>query len=120
MRPLMILLFLASIPPAMAQDVSVPAVTTASPGGYANPLKLDTDRYNQQKGKSARPSTPTPSGRCNGKPMTASQRASLEAGYRTRATNGRDQQGWRWLRDQCGATTAMQIQRTAKRRAPGR
>lgn len=116
MRALIILLPLAIPFFAAAQDMPVPPVTTASPGGYANPLKLDTDRYKARHGKAGTSSPPAPHGRCDGKPMTASQRASLEAGYRARATNGRDQQGWRWLRDQCGATSAIQIQRTAKRR----
>lgn len=32
-----------------AQDVVVPQVTTASPGGYAQPLQLDTDRYKREQ-----------------------------------------------------------------------
>lgn len=35
--------------PATAQEMSVPPVTTASPGGYANPLTLDTDRYDREQ-----------------------------------------------------------------------
>lgn len=34
-----------------AQDVVVPQVTTASPGAYAQPLQLDTDRYNREQDK---------------------------------------------------------------------
>lgn len=107
---------LAATPAALAQEISVPSVATASPGGYANPLKLDTDRYKRgQKGQVR--SSPAKSGRCNNKPLTPQARAALEEGYRARASNGRDQWGYEWLRDQCGPTSAIQIQRTARRRA---
>lgn len=38
-----------TLSPALAQEVSVPSVTTASPSGYTNPLKLDTDRYDRER-----------------------------------------------------------------------
>ena len=102
---------------ALAQEVSVPSVTTASPGAYANPLKLDTDRYQSKNGDGRSASGPAPFGRCAGTPLTQARRNSLEAGYRSRAAASRSSHaGWQWLRDQCGAASAMSLERSAKRR----
>ncbi len=104
--------------PALAQEVSVPAVTTASPGGYANPLQLDTDRYRRANGNGQQRQA-RPFGTCNQEPMTQERRNQLELGYLQRA-RGNAMNGWRWVRDQCGAMTAQSIERSAKRRAAGR
>jgi|GEM_PF-2240676 len=104
--------------PASAQEVSVPSVTTANPGGFANPLKLDTDRYKRANGD-RQPRTAAPFGTCNRQPLIESRRAELEAGYLARAREGA-MHGWRWLRDQCGATAAQSIERSAKRSAVAR
>lgn len=98
---------------AHAQEVSVPSVTTADPGGYANPLQLDTDRYRRANSKSRRSSAPF--GLCNGKPLTKAQRAALETGYATRA-RGNERQASRWLRAQCGPNEAWVIARAVQRR----
>lgn len=104
--------------PASSQEVSVPAVTTASPGGYANPLKLDTDKYRHDR-KRQPPRKATPFGACNQQPLTEAKRRELEAGYLSWA-KGNAMAGWRWVKNQCGATAAQSIERSAKRRAAGR
>ena len=45
------LLFVA---PVVAQEMSIPPVTTANAGGYAQPLKVDTDRYDFEQRQKAR------------------------------------------------------------------
>lgn len=103
---------------AWAQDVPVPNVTTASPGGYANPLQLDTDRYDRENGTAAPKRPPAPHGRCNNAPLTEAESIALHAGYWKEATAKSHHAGWRWLSEQCGATNAMQLQRKAKRNKP--
>ena len=82
MRGLMLvamsLSFLAS--QAHGQDVSVPAVTTASPGGYANPLKLDTDRYRQRQG-ARQPAQKQAAAGCSADAMPAPEKRRIEAEY---------------------------------------
>ncbi len=98
---------------AHAQEVSVPSVTTADPGGYANPLQLDTDRYKRANSKSRRSSAPF--GLCNGKPLSKAKRAALDTGYATRARDN-ERQASRWLRAQCGPNEAWVITRAVQRR----
>lgn len=104
--------------PVAAQDMSVPGVTTASPGGYANPLQLDTDRANRANGGKQRWAD-TPFGYCKDAQLTQRRRTELEAGYVTRARTG-EMNGFRWLRDQCGANAAWYISRAVQRRTAGR
>lgn len=104
--------------PAWAQDITVPNVTTASPGGYANPLKLDTDRYDRENGKASTKRPPAPHGRCNDKPLTEAERTALDVGYWELARAKSHHEGWRWLDKQCGASNAIQLQRKAKRNPP--
>lgn len=73
---------------ARAQEVSVPSVTTASPGGYANPLKLDTDRYKRQS--NMRTSVRNQPTRCSADAMPASDKRRIQAEYnRITRTQGR-------------------------------
>ena len=116
MRLFLTIVLVISGSSAFAQEVSVPNVTTASPGAYANPLKLDTDRYRAGNGDGRTEREPAPFGRCDGTPLTQAHREALEAGYRSRAkAAGSTHAGWQWLRDQCGATSAMALERSAKR-----
>lgn len=59
--------------------MSVPAVTTASPGGYANPLKLHTDRYSRQQ--KARKPVRTQAVGCSADAMPASEKRRIEVEY---------------------------------------
>lgn len=99
---------------ALAQDVSVPSVSTASPGGYANPLKLDTDRYKRSEANKSK-RTSAPFGLCHDRALTNAQRTTLEAGYRQRA-RAREMDGYNWLKAQCGANSAWTISRAVQRR----
>lgn len=101
--------------PALAQEVPVPGVTTASPGGYANPLKLDTDRYKEENGETKPSRPPAPFGRCNWEPLTEAQSVELSEGYWLIVNKSNHHQGYRWLNEQCGATNASQLQRRVKR-----
>lgn len=102
--------------PALAQEVHVPSVTTASPGGYANPLQLDTDRYNEETGKAESSRAPAPFGRCNWEPLTEAQGEEIRAGYWLVVNKSNNhQQGYRWLNELCGATNAVQLQRRVKK-----
>lgn len=99
----------------LGQDIPVPPVTTASPGGYANPLQLDTDRYKRSNQRRT-PRQNAPHGLCNGAPLSQDRRAELEQGYRTRA-QATEIRGFRWLREQCGPNEAWAIQRDIQRRS---
>jgi hypothetical protein len=119
MRPLLVVaVTLLFAMPLAAQDVSVPGVTTASPGGYANPLKLDTDKAKRAKSGERRWAD-TPFGYCNDRQLSKSQLAALEAGYTARARSS-ERTGVRWLRDQCGANAAWYISRSVQRRTTTR
>ena len=96
---------------AMAQDVPVPAVTPANPGVYANPLKLDTDKY---KNSTQARRASAPFGLCHDQPLTQARRAALERGYLFRA-KGNERQAYRWLRDPCGTNAARTLSRAAQR-----
>ncbi len=68
-------------------QVSVPSVTTASPGAYANPLKLDTDRYKREQ--NAKRPTRQPA-KCSADAMPAADKRRIEAEYaRIAQTQGR-------------------------------
>ena len=68
--------------PVQAQEVSVPSVTTASPGGYANPLKLDTDRYDrEQRNKRNKKRAQRPSPECSADSLPIAERRRLEDQY---------------------------------------
>ncbi len=87
-----------------AFEVSVPAVTVANPGGYAQPLQLDTDRYRQQQkpkqqhlqqaentrrtsaqSTSLRSSSSSPSSQaCSADALPAADRKRMEAEYMRR------------------------------------
>ncbi len=83
-----------------AQEVSVPAVTTASPGGYANPLTLDTDRYqrDQRSGDRARPQAQ--SRECSADALPAADRRRMEAEYVRRAQSDGKASADAWVREQ--------------------
>lgn len=104
---------LAFAVPGHSQEISVPSVATASPGGYANPLQLDTDRYKRANSKTRRSFAPF--GLCNGKPLSKAKRAALESAYATRAKTN-ERQASRWLRTQCGPNEAWTISRAVQRR----
>lgn len=100
---------------AIAQEVHVPSVTTASPGGYANPLKLDTDRYTDENGEVQPARARAPFGRCNWEPLTEEAGAELLAIYWKAAKAKDHHRGYQALEEQCGATNAIQLQRRYKR-----
>lgn len=86
-----------------AQEVSVPSVTVANPGGYANPLKLDTDRYDrEQRAKSGnrdgRPSRT--SAACSADALPAADRRRMEAEYIRRARADGKASADAWVREQ--------------------
>ena len=83
---------------ALAQEVSVPAVTTASPGGYANPLKLDTDRYDRQR-RQAR-SARTTSSACSADALPAAERRAMEREYLRRSKADGRASADEWVREQ--------------------
>ena len=79
--PVLAVMAYVAVGTATAQDVSVPAVTVANPGGYANPLKLDTDRYDRnRKARAVAPS----STRCSADALPAAERRVMEAEYARR------------------------------------
>lgn len=84
---------------ASAQEVSVPPVTVASPGGYANPLKLDTDRYRQQKRKSGTAAKPAAT-RCSAEALPAGERQQLEREYKRRLNADGKPSADRWVAQQ--------------------
>ena len=81
---------------AGAQDIPVPPVTVASPGGYANPLKLDTDRYRQQKRKSVTSAAT----RCSADALPAAERRRLEQEYARRLKADGKPSADRWVAQQ--------------------
>lgn len=101
-------LIAVALPPAMAQEISVPSVTTASPGGYANPLKLDTDRYNREQRAKARPRanarTPTSPHRvaeaCSSDNVPASEQRRIANGYMQRAETEGKRRADIWVREE--------------------
>lgn len=64
---------------ARAQEISVPSVTTASPGGYANPLQLDTDRYRRRQ--DARRPVQRRVAACSADAMPAADKRRIQAEY---------------------------------------
>lgn len=99
----------------LAQDVPVPGVTTASPGGYANPLKLDTDRHKNENGEAKSSRAPAPFGRCNWEPLSEQASTELAAIYWQAAKAKDHHRGYKQLETHCGATNAMQLQRRYRR-----
>jgi len=82
-----------------AQEVSVPSVTVANPGGYANPLKLDTDRYKRTQGKTPRTRTAASPG-CSVNALPAAERRDLEREYGRRAKADGKASADRWVAEQ--------------------
>lgn len=83
------MLGLATPSAGLAQEVFVPPVTTANPGGYANPLKLDTDRYDRerrakQKARNAPRARPA-SEACSADAVPVADRRRIESEYARRA-----------------------------------
>ena len=94
---------LIGISPAAAQEVSVPSVTTASPGGYANPLKLDTDRYDREmraKNKKRSSSANNAYPQCSADALPAADRARMEAEYTRRARTDGKASADAWVRQE--------------------
>ncbi|MFV0625432.1 hypothetical protein ACBY01_15665 [Sphingomonas sp. ac-8] len=88
---------------ANAQEVSVPSVTVANPGGYANPLKLDTDRYDreQRAKQNSRNGVPTrTSAACSADALPAAERRHLEIEYVQRARADGKASADAWVREQ--------------------
>lgn len=88
---------------ANAQEVSVPPVTVANPGGYANPLKLDTDRYDREQRAKPRRPDPAPtrtSAGCSADALPAAQRRRLETEYVQRAKASGRASADAWIREQ--------------------
>lgn len=85
-----------------AQEVSVPAVTTASPGGYANPLQLDTDRYQreQREREQRRPQPRAQAGECSADALPAADRRQMEAEYIRRVRADGKASADAWVREQ--------------------
>ncbi len=65
--------------PASAFEVSVPSVTTANPGGYANPLTLDTNRYRYEQGRKRNRSSNGKRVACSADSMPSGERRRMEA-----------------------------------------
>lgn len=88
---------------ANAQEVSVPPVTVANPGGYANPLKLDTDRYDREqraKQKSRNGEPTRASAACSADALPAADRRRMESEYVQRARADGKASADAWVRDQ--------------------
>lgn len=103
---------------AIAQEASVPSVTTASPGGYANPLQLDTDRYRRNQRRTTRAPAATPQ-RCSADAMPAAQRRQIEREYARRVkANGRAS-AHRWAAEQGRLFRAQLVREGVCDAAPG-
>ncbi|MGE4323170.1 MAG: hypothetical protein AB7E60_09100 [Sphingobium sp.] len=86
-----------------AQEVSVPSVTVANPGGYANPLKLDTDRYDREQRAKAKDRKKTPtrtSATCSADALPAADRRRMEAEYVQRTKTDGKASADAWVREQ--------------------
>lgn len=83
-----------------AQEVSVPAVTVANPGGYANPLQLDTDRYNREQRTRARDGQARPSTDCSADALPAADRRRMEIEYVRRVRSDGRASADAWVREQ--------------------
>lgn len=81
---------------ATAQEVSVPSVTVANPGGYANPLKLDTDRYQREQRK-AGANARTVATPCSLDAMPAAERRQMERDYHARRKAEGEASANRWI-----------------------
>ena|GEM_PF-3087779 len=90
--------------PAIAQDVSVPSVTVANPGGYANPLKLDTDRYDREQRAKAGARSSSPKRKvaqsCSAETMPAAEQRRIAAGYMKRAKTKGKAHADIWVREE--------------------
>lgn len=82
-----------------AQDISVPAVTTASPGAYANPLKLDTDRYDGEQRNRMRERGGTNS-ECSAEALPAADQRRMETEYVRRVGADGKASADAWVREQ--------------------
>lgn len=79
---------------AAAFEVPLPPVTVANPGGYAQPLKLDTDRYRQEqadkrkqgaaRSSSSHPSASSSRQTCSADALPAADRKRMETEYARR------------------------------------
>ena len=84
---------------AAAQEVSVPSVTVANPGGYANPLKLDTDRYKREQRKAGATTRANPKA-CSLDAMPAAERRQMERDYHARRKADGEASANRWIGEQ--------------------
>ncbi|MFC4255030.1 hypothetical protein GRI97_06305 [Altererythrobacter xixiisoli] len=83
-----------------AQEVSVPSVTTASPGGYANPLQLDTDRYQREQRGNNRSERRAQTRECSADALPAADRQRMEAEYARRFRSDGKASADAWVREQ--------------------
>lgn len=98
-RTVIMMTAIVSAMPAIAQEVSVPSVTTANPGGYANPLKLDTDRYDRQqreKRRSTAAPRSAPAG-CSLDAMPVAERRQMERDYAARRKADGEASANQWI-----------------------
>lgn len=100
-----------------AQDVVVPQVTTASPGAYAQPLQLDTDRYNREQAKRQGRQRSTGRQGASAQPTQAeidAVMARLAPEYRRRVQRDGERSALVWLRQaafEAGRDAASQRRR---------
>lgn len=90
------------IAPAVAQEISVPPVTTASPGGYANPLKLDTDRYERERRAKSKPprAAASPAAGCSLDAMPLADRRTMAKEYARRDKADGRTSADNWIREE--------------------
>ena len=94
---------------ATAQDMSVPSVTVANPGGYANPLQLDTDRYKREQRKAGARARPS-AARCSLDSMPAAERRQMESEYHARRKADGEASANLWIK-QRGAQFRARLER---------
>lgn len=85
---------------AGAQDVSLPSVTVANPGGYANPLKLDTDRYRRAQRANRVPPANARASRCSADALPQAERRRMELEYARRFRASGKASADRWAAEQ--------------------